>query len=121
MKLFVLTLMFFPMYCFAQQTFYFPEGNTTFINQSYICNKHKTFAEIRSITLLEKGDVSICIITKTDTLIFHRADIQDFQVEFFGNERVIFLENGCEFAFEVTGTTPEPVRTYFKDVYWGRK
>lgn len=121
MKLFILTLMFLPLYCLTQETFSFPEGDKTFINQIYICPEYKSPAEIRSITLLEKGDVSICIITKNDTLTFRRIDIQDFQVEVFGNERVIFLPNECKFVFEVTGTTPKPVRTYFKDVYWGRK
>lgn len=121
MKLFMLLLLCFPIHNTPPTTFTFSEDDTTFINQFYVCDGTSITARITSITLLQNDNVAISVATQDVCLVFYREDIKDFDVEFFGNKRVIFLKNGCEFIFEVTGTTPEPLREYFKDVYLGRK
>lgn len=121
MRSFLLFILMFPVYCFAQKTFFFSEKNPIFINQTYSCGDLSYSAQLISIQLLENEDVSICIKIEGVEKFCSRADINDLQAEFFGNGRTIVLQNGCEFYFEVTGNTPEDLQNYFKDLYWGRK
>lgn len=118
MKLFFLVLLY--LLCFYEipaQTFDFRNDFTTFLNQTYTCGDEISSIKLQYI-ILDGENIEICFWKNSEHQCFTQKEIKELEAEFFGSGRIILLQNGCRFAFDVTGKTPKAIKDYFSDLYW---